>query len=146
MQPRRVLRFPLLAAIVVPVVLAGCASLEEGARDHFVRALACPAERVTVKARPDLRYGDLIGAPTASAPPAEVAADPERLALWKEQRARAQADGRANANARYDVFEVSGCGHTAQLGCRHPEDERGRTELGAVTCATPRPLAPTPGE
>ncbi len=126
--------------LAATLMLAGCASLADGARDHFVKALSCPADRVTVKARPDLGYGDLLPAPPAAAPPAEVAADPERLALWKEQQARAKADRRANADARYDVFEVSGCGRTARLGCRHPEDARGRTELSAVVCSSPKTL------
>jgi hypothetical protein len=133
-----------LAALLLPLLIAGCASLEDGARDHFVKALSCPADRVQVKARPDLGYGDLLPALPASTPPDEVAADPERLALWKEQQASAQATRRANAEAAYDVFEVSGCGRTVRLGCRHPEDTRGRTELSAVVCSSPQRLDGAP--
>lgn len=129
-----------LAALLLLLLIAGCASLEDGARDHFVTALSCPADRVLVKARPDLGYGDLLPALAASKPPDEVAADPERLALWKEQQTSALATRRANADATYDVFEVSGCGRTVRLGCRHPQDTRGRTELSAVVCSSPEPL------
>jgi hypothetical protein len=137
-----------LAVLLLPLSAVGCASLADGARDHFVAAHSCPADRVVVKARPDLGYGDLLPAPAAAVPSAEVAGDPERLALWQEQQARARAERRASANARYDVFEVSGCGRTVRVGCRHPEDERGRTERSAVTCSSPEPLvadAPAPG-
>jgi hypothetical protein len=129
-----------LVVLLLPLSAAACASLEDGARDHFVKALSCPADRVQVKARPDLGYGDLLPALRTGEPPAEVAADPERLELWQEQQAIAQATRRANADAAYDVFEVSGCGRTVRLGCRHPQDTRGRTTLSDVVCSSPESL------
>lgn len=131
-----------LSQRILPIVFifsTGCASLEKGARDYFVRELSCPMDRVTVRARPDLHYGDLLLIPSTSKPSAEIAADPERLALWKENHAKDLSERRARASKLYDVFEVTGCGRTVQLGCRHPTDSRGRTEISAVTCSMPNP-------
>ncbi|MBX3229008.1 MAG: hypothetical protein KIT84_01620 [Labilithrix sp.] len=109
-------------------MLGACKSKERGAKEEFARAHSCPEGRVTVKARPDLNWQTVVVGDLK--PPAEVAADPDRLAKW-------QAD-RANAGGDLEVFEAEGCEHHDYLGCTHPK-RPGRnggttTVLSEVTC------------
>ena len=68
--------------------LAACApEYSHTAATTFASTYACPLDRETVAAAP---------------PPAEIAADPARVAVWREH---------------HHVFTVSGCGHTQELEC-----------------------------
>jgi hypothetical protein len=75
-----------------------CAPLQESAVSAASTAWSCPANRVSVEANP---------APTPTPPP-DVAADPERLAIWQRQLA---------APPSALTFSASGCGQTAQVSC-----------------------------
>ena len=53
------------------------------------------------------------------APPADVAADPERLEMW-----RTLATQRATAvDSRQQTYELQGCGRTTLFLCSHPASE-----------------------
>lgn len=81
-------------AIVLAACLAGCAAdAPTVARDAFVAAASCPADRVTVT------RGD------GSAPPPDVAADPGRLAVWRS----AQENG--------PNFIARGCNQERRYSC-----------------------------
>jgi hypothetical protein len=126
--------------VVVAVGLPGCKRLSTGAREHFARKLSCPEERVTVKPREDLRYGELVAKVVqAEVPPDEVKRDPERLAKFQRDQAQAKAEQVASLDG-VDVFEVTGCGHTQLLGCAHPvggSDNSAQSDL--VNCFEPPP-------
>ncbi len=132
-------RSTLLALAVVAALFAlpwfigtiGTKSLDKGAREEFSRIHLCPIDRVEVRRRADLTPWDLhVAKWGGSRPPDEVARDPERLALWKEQeRARQE---RENEDA--EVFEVRGCGRQVLWSCDHPTVAGGEVYIGMVSC------------
>lgn len=87
----------------------GCESLADCARDDFVQEFQCPKERVNVRPRNDVDVYTLVHG--TSKPPADVARDPERLAVWQRQ-----LDERRSHNYG-DLFEVTGCGHDKFYTC-----------------------------
>jgi hypothetical protein len=70
------------------------------AANVFSRASFCPVDRVTV-------------VPVASEPPADIAADPQRAAMW-----RASLEGQT-------LYQVEGCGRSLVVQCRQ-QNSRGR--------------------
>jgi hypothetical protein len=134
---------PLLGALAA--LLAGCAAesslcgprVSPGAcplalvTRPFSEKLFCPPGRITARPRPDLAVhrfacaGFDAGAVWRSTgdmhekcdelPPAEVAADAERLALWRRLRA---AEWEAYDRSFTDTFEISGCGERRFYACR----------------------------
>jgi len=74
-----------------------CASLESSARSEFARENSCPEGRVTVS-----------HAPPRPAPP-DVAADPQRLAVWNDTEAKRQTH----------FYMVTGCGRQNVYLCEH---------------------------
>ena len=110
--------FRYALALLGAVASAGCGmSLPKGARSLFSATHTCPAEGVTVQPRPDVPRHSLLTAQRSAKPiPPEVAANPERLALWNKMHPSADADlDRAGT-----TYEVSGCGHTTLYVCDHP--------------------------
>jgi hypothetical protein len=59
-------------------------------------------------------------------PPEALAGDPERVAVWHQQQVKNRQQQIASYDDRFNysltVFEVSGCGDTAFLGCDHPQN------------------------
>jgi len=95
-------------------------SLHEGASQLFVRANACPAERVQVTPRPDLRPRVVIPPDPMPPVPAELANDPERVRLWQSQQPR-----QPDLDAIGETFEVTGCNKTTLFVCAHPRNDGG---------------------
>ncbi len=117
---RRFLLWVVFGALL-PALLSGCKRLSTGAREDFARRYSCPEERISGKARTDLRAQDVIGAgqqPEVQ-PPDEVKKDPGRYAEWEKHQAGVRQQ-QAAQYADYEVFEVTGCGHTTILACHHP--------------------------
>lgn len=109
-------------------------SFEQGAREDFARRHSCPDDRIAIKPRNDIDSSEVLLDGFANRePPAEIAADPERLAKWQEEQ------NKTNAALDKDsgVFEVEGCDHHEILSCRHPaaKGARGQSvDFGRVTC------------
>jgi hypothetical protein len=102
-------------------LLASCASLSGEARDEFARAASCPPDRITVVSRPGP------GAVPEESPPADVAAHPERLAFWRQQREAMIQDVFGGC----EWFEASGCGRHEILCCEHPPANTERSSRAA---------------
>jgi hypothetical protein len=100
------------------LLIAGCGTmnLPDAASQIFSSSVTCPPERVVIKARPDVAPTTVLPAPAMAPAPAEIAADPERMKLWRQQHDTAPDFGRLNAK----VFEATGCGHHALYVCAHP--------------------------
>lgn len=93
------------------------ASLEPVAREAFSAAHSCPEQRMTSRERPDLGAYDMTfgtGAPAEA--PAEVKADPARLAVWEETQ-RQDRERRASWNEAGQVVEVEGCERSELYVC-----------------------------
>jgi hypothetical protein len=123
---------------LAPALLAAC-SLSGGARDAFSRAKSCPADQVAVVARPDYR----VPMPPDSPPPADIAAAPDRLAMWQQQHTKQRAAIERGCGA--DFFEVTGCGQRAILCCGHPYHPPGQ-DTPQVSCDWGYPGYPLPGQ
>jgi hypothetical protein len=76
----------MLAASVT--LLMACEKLDADAKKSFSGSNTCPLDRVESRERPELHPSML--APS-SRPPAEVARDPQRLAMWQQQQAKSHA-------------------------------------------------------
>jgi hypothetical protein len=124
----------LLVAVWGP---CACKALKTGAREEFATKYSCPDDRVQVVERGDLQAFDLLAAnrdTSADVPPAEVAADRERLAKWRTDREESNKQNRRSYNSAYRVFEVRGCNHEALMACTHPQNGSGGTLVGRVHC------------
>jgi predicted small secreted protein len=100
---------PHSCALVVALswLLSGCWPTEGAARDAFVQQHSCPADRVVAHRRDDVKAYDVIYRDDKPIPPANIAKDPERLALW--QKAHDRSGLEANINRGNWVYEVQGC-------------------------------------
>ena len=107
----------------VAALLAACTGREGAARNLFEQTWSCPADRIEARRVEGLTLADL-RPPAHETPPAEVAADAARLALWHAQQQEAQAS-RRRFDERYHVYDVSGCGHEARYACIFLMSERG---------------------
>ncbi len=130
----------LVGVVLVLLAAGGCKGLEAGAKATFSREYTCPEDQVTATERADFDAAAATFGPIP-APPAEVAGDAARLALWQDGRAKE----RGAFNALGVVFEVRGCEHEALYLCTHPNTGSGRTNLAQVGCsALPRARAAGP--
>ena len=116
-----------LAAPLFATPACGGPSLLEGARAQFANEHTCPQARVSVTERTDIP-AHVLWAPLR--PPADVASDPGRLAMWQRQ----QRDDEREADRR-TVVDVAGCGHAERLACIVETTEPSDT----VVCLAPPP-------
>ena len=130
--------------MLLSITGTGCftAVLSRGARDSFVQGNSCPPDRVSVVAIPD--YQDPL--PPDPPPPADVAADAGRLAVWRQQHEAARKEGGQWQCSSTDLlgrpdrtmYEVTGCGQRQVYCCHHPStngrtDNMWEAECSAVT-------------
>ncbi len=104
----------ILALTAVVGTVSGCDNdhfnYGRAAQEELTSRYSCPKDRVTVSPRPDLKAFDLMMEP--GKPPAEVAADPGRLKVWREKQDELEA-GYNNAK----VMEAKGCDHHVFYSC-----------------------------
>jgi hypothetical protein len=93
----------------------------DAARSVFKGTFYCPDDRVQARRREDLRPSAAL---SRERPPADVAADPERLRMWR----REQREERESEDSLNEIYEVSGCGHEDLYACRG-------TRGGGVSCS-----------
>jgi hypothetical protein len=92
----------------IAVALCGCTSLDEGARQEFSRHFTCPESSITVTERSDLDADEIERGPIPD-PPAEVKADPTRLALWNQQH--------QPIHTGHTIYQAAGCDHEVFYSC-----------------------------
>jgi hypothetical protein len=114
--------------VVLAMVLPSCHLTVDQVRATYSRQAACPEARIaSVVLRPELRATDLF-LQRADAqfvaeqltPPAEIAADPARLGMWKSEKI-------AFLRRTWDdvpVYEVQACGKDVFLLCTAETDPR----------------------
>ena len=99
----------VLISIMPGVILfRSCGAVSRQTVDEFSQQYSCPTDSITSKERPDVQASQF---ETAATPPAEIAGDPARLAVWKSNQPQPWS---------VDFFELSGCGHHVLWGCRLP--------------------------
>jgi hypothetical protein len=119
------------AVLLFTALLAstGCTSLETGAREEFSKEFSCPADRVEVTPRPDLKSFEVIFGPR-SAPPSDIAADPGRLEVWRKR----QDELEGNWNRGGTVFQVRGCSHDVIYACSRAQTHANTSN--GIICST----------
>jgi hypothetical protein len=121
-KPEETKSSPLGIGITVAVLLGGGIFLAwchygaagRQAKDQFVHENTCPADRVEMIGRSDIKGSQL---ETHKPPPKEIADDPGRYALWKKEDDQKRADEDSGGNYGVDVYELRGCGKTALYKC-----------------------------
>ena len=113
-------------------LLASCQSLPDGAKEEMAARWTCPPERITTVTREDLVAGELMAAATTPEPPPEVAADPGRLAYFREEQKK-HAEKVADAYSSFVVIEAKGCDHQQLLACARKQKVRAGSS--SVTCS-----------
>ncbi|MGH7285717.1 MAG: tetratricopeptide repeat protein [Polyangiaceae bacterium] len=111
----------------------GCQASDNSARAKFAETSACPANKVVVTEEK--------GAPLPPAPPPpDVAADPGKLAVWKQE----DQDRRESAAAT--VYVAKGCGQEKSYNCNRDEHHAAQTictEIDARALSTAPTSAPS---
>jgi hypothetical protein len=108
--------------------LVACQSLADGAKEQFSKDYSCPLERVESRDRRDLQPSSFLTPSPMPKPPADVAADPARLALW-QQNHRQDSTG---FDSVHDVEEARGCGKEAFYECYRYQKHATRVGCGSV--------------
>ncbi len=102
-----------IASLFGVLVVAGCTSKETAVKEKFSRVHVCPADRVEVRERTEITRASLRVRPE---PAPEVAADPERLALWTKEQERMDK----NIAGMCSIYEARGCGAQQLFCCSRP--------------------------
>lgn len=106
-----------LFAMTVGLVGIGCGDVVEDAKSHLSMAWSCPLERVEVTKRADVDGAALYRQSVRGAtPPADVAADPTRLAVFK-QNEEATIERAAASYGNATIIDGRGCGKEVRLAC-----------------------------
>ena len=107
----------VLAFVAVLVLSAG--SVQTAAKEKFSFAFTCPAESIEVRDRSDIKPSDFKFKDPPPLPSPEVAADPARLALWRERNPDRRSDFDFDNFLDIDnsVEEARGCNRKAMYRC-----------------------------
>ena len=92
--------------------LTGCQNVADGAKERFSKDNSCPIDRVESRVREDLKPSSFYDK-TKAAPPADIAADPTRLAMWHEKQDAAATQ----SDSFFTIAEARGCGKQALYQC-----------------------------
>jgi len=90
-----------------------CASYRSTSRDAFVQDATCPANRVTITEAPP------------EPPPADIANDPGRVAIWNDKAAQKAAT----------KFIARGCGQEIHYTCQTITASAGESQTSFPACA-----------
>ncbi len=103
---------PLLVASLV-LTTAACQGKADGVRERFSASFTCPADRVEVRERADVTPSMLR---VREELPADIKADPGRLAMWREKQAKSDQA----SDSSCEMFEARGCGKQSLYCCSRP--------------------------
>jgi hypothetical protein len=122
-----------LLLLLAPLFAGGCVRSGPAVEipRFFSAKYVCPEDRITSRERPDLPYRRFV-CPGAKGceedpPPAELAGDPERVALFRQitRDARDRGDPGSDPDHRATfAVEVSGCGQHRFYACRRGYSRR----------------------
>jgi hypothetical protein len=120
----------LLVALASCVGATGTLPLHTGAEIAFAKDQTCPLDGVGVQRRTDIPAHMLVSPP--SQPPADIAADPQRLVAWRN----AEVQRETSIDDAYRSYEVTGCGRDAMYVCAQATDAdlAGTGMTSAVRC------------
>ena len=120
-----------IVALIGIFIAVAYKRLDTGALEAFSTRFSCPKDRVVVRARDDVDAG--LAVHPKRSPPAEIQADPARLAQFNADEDARRAKWRSSDNEA-KVFEASGCGHDLLLVCFHTVRGGQTVDLSRVSC------------
>lgn len=127
--------------------MAGCGSREEAAFRTFSESYSCPRDQITVKPIDSVTMRELwLRANPLPPPPADVQADPARLAVWSKAQDK-DREGPLRGVQSYELFHATGCDHAVDYACHCPPQVKGSaTGRGSRQdfCGCQSPPAPIP--
>lgn len=108
-------------ALLIVWCIGACSWAQE-AKNTFAYEETCPKDRLTVKPRDDLHPSQWMH---FERPSADIAADPERLAMWRAEH----DEDRERADADVEIYQVDGCGIARLYLCQ-------RLNRGGLYCSS----------
>lgn len=135
-SPRRIPEHVVIAlAIAIAIASTGCKSKQQLARESFAKDHSCPLAEVLASEHTELSSYDLTFGKLE--PPADIAADPTRVALWREENERK----RKLVDASSTVFLGEGCNQQKYYACSRSDAKQGSNLRCSPLSALP-PRAP----
>jgi len=119
--------------LLATLALAACQSLERGAKEQFSKDVSCPVDLVESRERADLQPSSFETPSTGPQPPAAVAADPARLAVWRQNHPQVTTA----SDGQNDIYEARGCDTQAFYKCHHPSKHVFQASCSRVTSVPP---------
>lgn len=119
--------FRPMAWLLAGLLLTGCTSRVDAALDRFVQEKTCPADRVQVSELEGPTLHERRQQKRAKAveqAPADIQADPGRLALWQARQAEA-ARTRQWGDEQFLLYRASGCGQQQDYACEFLWSQKG---------------------
>ena len=130
------MRLRALVFVFAIFAFVACQAADHSARAKFAETASCPSANVTVTQEK--------GAPLPpSKPPADDAADPGKLAVWKQE------DAERRQSAADTVYVAKGCGQEKRYNCErdpHHAAQEICTEIDAKAVANAPTSAPSDAE
>ena len=112
-------------ATLLCVLMPGCGSQQDAAFSTFSETYSCPRDQITVDPIKTVTMRELwMQANPLPQPPADIQADPERLALSNKTQDKAR-EGPLRGVERYKLFHASGCGRAEDYACYCPPPQKG---------------------
>lgn len=110
------------------VMVGACTSLSNEARAAFAYKYFCPPDSITVTEARDLEHPWVIPGYEMPPPPAEIQADPKRLAFYLEVAKKRRTPERTFDNP-YTFYEVKGCDYRETYVCTLDERKKCKVYL-----------------
>ena len=127
--------------VIAVLALSACQPLPEGARQYIAERYTCPLERVTAREltkKPSELRAEIY---SPSAPSKEIEADPARLAMWNQQRAKEREQ--LTSHDDNILIEVTGCERVYVLECHRRRKIGNRQSSVSCNQLTKTTLTPT---
>jgi hypothetical protein len=106
--------------------LTACDTPADEARESFSRSLSCPLDAVSLRIRTDLDTYSISYNGNTPTPSKEVAADPQRLAVWQADQQKSKDFWASQGPV---LYELKGCGHETLYICE-TSTSRGNSSKG----------------
>lgn len=125
----------VVPSLLLATALCGCHTLKTDATKAFADKYSCPDTRITTTERSNIEPSQiLLDRYEPATPPAEVAADPGRLAKWRSDQQKRRQQGIDSydhrSSASLTVYELKGCGHHKFVACRYGPGSYGSCQFG----------------
>lgn len=131
--------------VILCALICACGSQQEAASSTFSETYSCPRDQITVDPIKTVTMRELwLQANPLPQPPADIQADPERLAVWNKTQDKAR-EGPLRGVERYKLFHVTGCHQAQDYACYCAPHQKGASTTRGTTqdsCGCQAPPVP----